>query len=164
MNPPQTLLLFAIIAALLPTALAQDATSATDPASKPPTTEELEAKFKATLANVTFSGRWCLIQDGKMGPEREDKYTIQGATKVGGDRWIIHARVQYGQQDFIAPIPVQVKWAGDTPVIIVDNLAMPGGTNRYSARVLVYDQSYAGRWSGGSRGGLLNGVITRQSE
>jgi hypothetical protein len=126
-----------------------------------PSVQTLEARFAATLSNATFNGRWCLIQDGRMGPEKEDKYTIVGAQKVGGDTWLIRTRIQYGERDFVAPLPVQVKWAGDTAVIVVDNLAMPGGTRAYSARVVVHEDTYAGSWSGGEHAGLLMGVITR---
>ena len=128
-----------------------------------PTAEELEARFKATLTKATFSGRWCGIKDGKLTPEKEDKYTITSVTKLGGDAWIIHARIQYGQIDVVAPIPVRVKWAGDTPVITLDNIGIPGG-NSYSARVLVYNKTYAGTWSGGDHAGLLNGIITNEKE
>ena len=49
------------------------------PAAKPKLTqEELEAKFKTTLTKATFSGRWCALKDGELGPEKEDKYTILG--------------------------------------------------------------------------------------
>ena len=128
-----------------------------------PNTEELEAKFKLALTKATFSGRWCGIQEGKLTPEKEDKYTIVGLTKLGGEMWIINARIQYGEKDFVAPIPVQVKWAGDTPVITLDNVGLPGG-NSYSARVLIYNKTYAGTWSGGDHAGLLNGVITNEKE
>ena len=52
-----------------------------------PTQEELEATFKATLTKATMAGRWCSIKDGVLGPEKEDKYTIVGVTKLGGDAW-----------------------------------------------------------------------------
>ena len=126
------------------------------------TVEELEAKFKATLTQATLSGRWCGIKEGKLTPEKEDKYTILGVSKLGNDSWLIHARIQYGQKDITLPLPVQVKWAGDTPVITVDNLAIPGG-GAYTARVLIYDKTYAGTWSGGDHAGLLNGVITNET-
>lgn len=126
-------------------------------------TEDLEAKFKGALTRATFSGRWCGIKDGKLTPEKEDKYTIVGVTKLGGEMWIINARIQYGEKDFVAPIPVMVKWAGDTPVITLDNVGLPGG-NTYSARVLIYNKTYAGTWSGGDHAGLLNGVITNEKE
>ena len=60
---------------------------------------ELEAKFKATLTNATMSGRWCLIKDGQLTPEKPDKYTIVGVNKLFGERWIIRARIQYGEKD-----------------------------------------------------------------
>jgi len=128
-----------------------------------PSSEEVEAKFKATFIRATMSGRWCSIRDGVLGPEKEDKYTIIGVTKVGGDKWIINARIQYNKRDIVAPIPVQVKWAGDTPVLIVDKIPVPGG-GVYSARVLIYGHTYAGSWSGGDHAGLLNGMITNEPE
>jgi hypothetical protein len=139
-------------------------TSAASGAEKPkPTQEELEATFKATLTKATMTGRWCLIKEGVLTPEKEDKYTINSVAKVGGDVWLINARMQYGKKDIVAPIPVQVKWAGDTPVIIVDKVAVPGG-GTYSARVLIYEKTYAGTWSGGDHVGLLSGAIVGQKE
>jgi hypothetical protein len=125
--------------------------------------QELEAKFKASLTKATLSGRWCSIKDGQLSPEKPDKYNILSVTKVGGDVWLIQARIQYGQKNIVAPIPVVVKWAGDTPVIIVDNVGVPG-SGSYSARVLIYEKTYAGTWTGGDHGGLLNGIITVEKE
>lgn len=165
----KTIILLTILASLLtflkPETVAQDAKGADAGATKPKLSqEELEAKFKATLTKATMSGRWCGIKDGKLTPEKEDKYTIVSVNKLGGEAWIIHSRIQYGNKDFVAPIPVLVKWAGDTPVITLDNVSMPGGGNAYSARVLVYDKTYAGTWSGGGHAGLLNGIITNEKE
>ena len=154
----------------VPTAPAQDPTKPAAPAKptdapalatqdKPkPSQEELEAIFKTTLTKATLAGRWCLIKDGKLSPEKEDKYTILGVTKVEGDNWLINTRIQYGAIDVVAPIPVQVKWAGDTAVITVDKVSIPGG-GTYSSRVLIYNNTYAGTWSGGDHVGLLSGAI-----
>jgi hypothetical protein len=125
--------------------------------------EQLEAKFKATLTKATLSGRWCSIKGGKLTPEKDDRYTILGVSKIGNDAWMINARIQYGQKDMTIPLPVLVKWAGDTAVITVDNMGLPGGGNSYSARVLIYDKTYAGTWSGGDHGGLMNGIITNEA-
>lgn len=142
-----------------------------EPKPKPiPSQEELEATFKATLTKATMTGRWCsIVKDGKgpdaplkLGPEKAEKYTIVGVSKLSGDSWVVRARIQYGKMDFVAPVPVQVKWAGDTPVIIVDNVSLGGGA--YSARVLVYEKTYAGTWTGGDHGGLLNGIITQDTK
>ncbi|MGV3771587.1 MAG: hypothetical protein ACO1QB_01710 [Verrucomicrobiales bacterium] len=119
-----------------------------------------EKKFQETLSNCVFQGRWCLVKDGQLGEEREEKYTILRASKTSGDNWLIFARVQYGQKDVMVPIPVQVKWAGDTPVITLDNMSIPNlGT--YSARVVVHNNSYAGTWSAGDHGGMLHGLIEK---
>lgn len=141
----------------------KDGPAQTKPERAKPSQDELEATFKATLTKATFTGRWCSIKDGKLGPEQDEKYSINGVTKLGGDVWLVTARIQYGKTDLVAPIPVQVKWAGDTPVIIVDKFGLPG-SGTYSARVLIYDKTYAGTWSGGDHGGLLNGLITSQKE
>jgi hypothetical protein len=122
---------------------------------------ELEAKFKATMTETVMSGRFLPVKDGVIGAEKEDKYSIVSAEKVSGNSWVINARMR----NMVIPIPVKVVWAGDTAVIIVDNLQIPGagnyGGSAYSARVMVYGDSYAGTWSGGGHGGLLSGVIAK---
>jgi len=130
-----------------------------------PNRAELEAKFKEMMTGVTMSGRWCSVKDGVLGEQKNEKYTIVSAEKGNGDAWIINAKMRYGGQEIIAPIPVQVKWAGDAPVLVVDVLKIPGPSgysgNSYSARVLIYDNTYAGTWSGGNHTGLLKGVIAK---
>jgi hypothetical protein len=134
---------------------AQDAKAAAD----------LEAKFKETFTGATMQGRWCSLKDGVLGPEKDEKYVIESVAKMGGDDWVFHARIRYAKQEIVAPIPVKVKWAGDTAVITVDDMKMPGGDayggTAYTARVLVFGNTYAGTWSGGNHGGLMNGVITK---
>ena len=135
----------------------------TNSSPSPSDHQEAEAKFKALLANATLSGRWCMVTDGHLGEDKEDKYTIVDVQKLGGDSWVIHAHIKYGDNDFVAPIPVKVKWAGDTPILMVDKLTVPGG-GTYSARVMFYNNTYSGTWSGGTHGGLLHGTISAQKE
>lgn len=123
-----------------------------------PVSPELEAKFIATLTDATLKGRWSPIKDGQLGPEKEESYQIMSVTKVGGDKWTINAKLSYAGRSLVLPIPAQVKWAGDTPVLILDQLSLGIGP-AYSARVLIYDKTYAGTWSGGGLAGLVNGVI-----
>jgi hypothetical protein len=168
------LLLSATLALLIPsTSSAQDTGKEAEkkPANPSSSTEkpipspaELEATFKTTMTRATLTGRWCGIRNGQLGPEKEDKYTILDVTKLGGDVWLVKTRIQYGKTDVVAPIPVRVKWAGDTPVITVDGVSMPGGGPAYSARVLIYGKTYAGTWSGGDHAGLMSGVITNEKE
>ena len=55
-----------------------------------------------------------------------DKYTLGQVKKVGGDVWQIPARIQYSGKDITLPILLPIRWAGDTPVVTVDDLPMPG--------------------------------------
>jgi hypothetical protein len=155
----------ALFTALLATAAplpAQEPKKEPVPAdAKPGTTqEELEKKFIETMTNAVMAGRWCLLDDGKLSPDKEDKYTIASVKKNADGSWTITAKIEYAGLTFNAPVPVQVKWAGDTPVIVVDNMGLPG-TAKYSARVLVYDGTYSGTWSGGGHGGLMYGVVKK---
>ena len=162
----KTIIIIATVALLLNMrSFAQDK-PASDAAAKPTTgasAEQLEATFKAMLTKATLSGRWCSVKDGKLGPEKEDKYNIVSASKVNGSKWIVSARIQFNKREMVVPIPVEVKWAGDTAVLIVDKLQYPGG-GTYSARVLFYENTYAGTWSGGDYGGLISGVIAGEKE
>ena len=132
-----------------------------EPAEKAePGLNPLEKKFVEDLSGATLKGRWCLVSGDKLGEEKEDRYTISSATKLGGDTWIISARVQYGTKDVTVPVPVKVLWAGDTPVISVTKLGIPGlGT--YTARVMIYEGLYSGTWSGPGHGGLMSGALVK---
>ncbi len=120
----------------------------------------LEKKFKETLTNAVFVGKWRLVEKGQLGDESDDKYTIAGATKYGDDQWVLAAKIEYGGKSVTFPVPVKVLWAGDTPVISITNVGIPGlGT--FTARVLVYDSYYTGTWSGSGHAGFLSGTVSR---
>jgi hypothetical protein len=157
----QTLSTFALLLSLA-TSQAQEPKSvpAPPPATAASPLNELEAKFQAALKNVTFQGVTQNIENHETITEgRSDSYKIVGADKLGEGKWTIRAKFAYGDKEFEVPIPVKVTWAGDTPVIIVDKLALPGSKVSYTARVLVFDGTYAGSWSGGDKAGLLSGII-----
>lgn len=149
-----------ILAGVMSPSRAQDAPNESGSATQ---LSPAEKKFQESLTGATFGGRWCAVKDGKLEQEFEDHYTLHSAKKIGGDKWLIYARVEYGKRDVTVPIPVQLAWAGDTPVIVVKETPIPGlGT--YSARVLIFGDTYAGVWSGDDHGGQLHGVITRPSK
>jgi hypothetical protein len=120
---------------------------------------DAEQKFKTLLTDCVMDGRWYSVKDGEMGEQKQDKYQIVSLAKVKGDSWVITTKMKYGGREMSLPLPIEVKWAGDTPVIVVNNLQIPGG-GTYSARVVFYQNTYAGSWTGGDHGGLLSGVIT----
>ena len=92
-----------------------------------------------------------------------DKYTLGEVKKLDGNNWLFPTRIQYSDKDFTLPLTLPIEWAGDTPVVVVDNVGMPGlGT--FSARVLFFNDHYAGYWQHGEVGGNLFGKIHRASE
>ncbi len=144
---------------IAPAAQAQDTPQPAKAETASAVTPEMEAKLIATLTKATFKGRWAGIKDGQLGPEKEDSYEIVSVTKIGGDKWTINARLSYAGRSIVLPIPAQVQWAGDTAVLVIDQLSLGIGPS-YSARVMIYEKTYAGSWSGGGQAGLLNGLIT----
>jgi hypothetical protein len=122
--------------------------------------EELEKKFQVTLSGATLQGHFTSSRDENAAASKEDKYTIASVTKLQGDVWLFNARIQYGAHDVTLPLPLRVVWAGDTPVITLDKFPVPG-MGEFTARVMVFDNQYAGMWDGGNHGGLLFGKITK---
>lgn len=126
-----------------------------------PELNEREQAFVDRMNNALFVGRWCLVKEGQMGEDRADEYVIQSASKVEGDDWVITTRMKFGGVDVNVNVPVQVKWAGDTPVISVTDVKIPQ-VGEYSARVAVDGDQYGGSWRGVGYGGLMYGVIKKQ--
>ncbi len=122
----------------------------------------LEASFIAMLKNATLEGTWVPISGGQTGEQKVDRYRVVRAEKVDGDQWHIVSKIKHQGQEIEYPIPVTIKWAGDTAVLILDEVATGGG-NSYSARVLFHNDRYAGSWWGKDQpGGLVSGAITRE--
>lgn len=133
------------------------------PAKALPSREELEKQFAETMTGATFVGHFTL---GKITPDTklpEERYTITKASKLKDDYWLIQTRIQYGDHDVTLPLPLRVLWAGDTPVITLDEVPVPGlGT--FTARVMVFKNEYAGTWSGKDHGGHLFGRIEKAAK
>src|SRR5712692_9354899 len=120
----------------------------------------LEKQFQESLSDVVLTGHFTLGKDDQL---REEKYTIEKVSKIKGDLWLFQARIQYGSRDVTLPLPLRVEWAGDTPVITLTDLAIPG-VGTYTARVLIYRGQYAGTWAGKGHGGHLFGRIVKKGE
>jgi hypothetical protein len=113
------------------------------------------------LTNATLQGSYTSTGRG-ADPTRlnVDNYYLGPVSKFAGKTWIITAKIGYGGQDRMIPLPLTVEWAGDTPVIVVDNITIPGmGT--FNARVMFFSDHYSGYWSHGQRGGILFGKVQR---
>jgi hypothetical protein len=119
-----------------------------------------EKQFQDAMSNVTLVGHFT---SGDSGETREDRYVIEKVTKVKDDVWKFDARIQYNKKDIKVGIPVPVKWAGDTPVLSLTDFSVPG-MGSYTARVVIYDGTYAGTWSAGGpkpHGGRVFGKIVK---
>jgi hypothetical protein len=123
-------------------------------------TADLEKKFQESMAGVTLAGNSTRLNKPGF-VSAEERYVIEKVSKVSGDIWLFQARVRFESHDLPLPIPITVKWAGDTPMISLTDVSIPGlGT--YTARVLIYRDQYAGTWSGKSGGGQMFGKVVRE--
>ena len=127
------------------------------------TDEKEQKKFRAFTDHLTdaiLTGEFTV--DGReKGDRHQERYEIRRIKKLPrGDYWLFEARIAYGKHDLTLPIPLQVKWAGDTPVVTLNKVTLPGlGT--FSARVLFHENYYAGTWHHGDVGGQMFGKITK---
>jgi hypothetical protein len=134
-----------------------EAPTPADPAKPRIELNDLEKQFEKSLTNATLIGHSSFRGKEDQMPS-EDRYEISKITKIGEDLWLCTAR--FGKAKLPIPLPVPVKWAGDTAVISVTNFKVPTmGT--YTARVLIYADHYAGTWDAGDHGGHMWGRIER---
>lgn len=122
----------------------------------------LHKELEQRLTRVKLTGQFTI--NGKDGPLAKEEYYILSAKKLDqGDLWLLNARIKYGTHDITVPLPLEIKWAGETPVITLDKLTIPGlGT--FSSRVLFHEKSYAGTWSHDSVGGHLFGSLEKMKD
>lgn len=150
MNTRKPLILALIIALLLQGCARKS--GAADPET------ERNRAFAQSMSGVTLVGYSTRIN--REGLSKEESYAIDSITHVTGDTWLFKTTLKYDGRNIPVPIPLTVKWAGDTPVITLTDLSIPG-VGSYTARVLLYRDQYAGTWSGKNAGGQLFGKIVR---
>ena len=130
-----------------------------------PDRTELEKAFAENLSGATLVGSFTILgKEDDERPLKPERYHIRRVTKLQGDTWLFLSGVEYGgKKEVVVPMPLTVKWAGDTPVITLTDLTIPGlGT--FTARVLIYRDQYAGTWQHGDVGGQMFGKIVREDE
>ena len=156
----------AILASLSLVALLACSTGAATPEEQ----EALEKAFEESMRGAVLVGNFTVFGDEGDSEAAEggspavnlrtERYEIEKAVKQVGDIWIFHARIKFGDTDVTVPVPVKLSWAGDTPMVSVTDLGVPGiGT--YTARVAFYRDAYAGMWWGKTHGGNMFGRIER---
>lgn len=147
-------LVFVVIASL---ASAADDKVAEDRAAR-------EAALAQMLSGATLEGSFTITgRDlGKLSPEKYTLGTVRkvDSKKLDGNNWLFPTRIEYGDRDLTVPLTLPIEWAGDTPVVVVDNIGIPG-LGAVSARVLFFADHYAGYWQHGEASGNLFGAIHR---
>lgn len=153
--------LLAVVPAFGQQAPQGNAPAPTAPAAKvaAPDRAALEKAFEEQLSGCALVGTFTVDGNNKGDP-KEERYEISKITKVKDDYWLFLARIKYGNNDVTVPITLKVLWAGDTPVISLTDVAIPGlGT--FTSRTMFYGDRYAGTWQHGKVGGLMFGRIEK---
>jgi hypothetical protein len=160
----RTWIVVGVLALLIPSGLAR-ADEPAKPADEPksPSREELIKNLEKTLTGAKLTGRFTVKGKEDMAPAPEE-YTITSARKlIDGDQWMITARIKYGNTDKSFPVPIDIKWAGTTPIMTLDKVTIPGlGT--FSTRVVIHEGLYAGTWQHDEVGGHLFGTIEKAEQ
>ena len=125
----------------------------------------VETNFIAMLKNATLKGTWAPVQQAQLGPAKQDEgYRIARVEKKEGDKWVLVSLINYQGKEIEYPMPVVVKFAGDTAVLILDNVRAGKDKANWSARVLFHENVYTGRWwetANREHGGTIAGTITQ---
>lgn len=120
-----------------------------------------EKLFQESLSNVTLEG---FYTNGEGGDLKQDRYVIEKISKASGNLWKFDVRIQYNGKDMPVSLPVPIVWAGDTPVVSLTNMSIPG-SGTFTARVLFHDGAYVGTWARtGGEGGKMFGTIKKRKQ
>lgn len=119
-----------------------------------------DLKLAEYLSGSKFVGQFTVIGKPNVDLPKEE-YTLKKVEKIpGGDLFLITARIKYGDKDLEVPLPIPIVWAGDTPMIALDDFTIPGmGT--FSAKIVISKGRYAGTWSHDANGGHMFGIIEK---
>lgn len=122
--------------------------------------QQRERKLAEYLSGSIFAGQFTIDGKESLAPKAEE-YTISKCEKLESpDKYRLTARIKYGEVDSEIPLDIKILWSGNTPVITLDSLWIPGmGT--FSSRVLIHGNRYAGTWQHDAVGGHLFGQIKK---
>jgi len=111
-------------------------------------------RFTRQLSGSSLVGQFT-IDDAPAGKAmKPDRYQLATVNHTGGDTFLF----VYVHKGVPIPLSLKVLWAGNTPVITLDDFTIIGmGT--FSARVMFHGNRYAGTWQHGKKGGLMFGTI-----
>ncbi|MEL6106644.1 MAG: hypothetical protein AAFU85_11425 [Planctomycetota bacterium] len=116
-----------------------------------------EVRLANYLSGKLFVGKFTV--DGVDMTPKTETYVINSCEKLPTeDLYRFKAQIKYGSVDQEVPLDLKILWSGNTPVITLDSLWIPGmGT--FDARVMIHGKRYAGSWQHGDKGGHMFGMI-----
>lgn len=123
-----------------------------------------EKAFVELLQDAVLVGNFNVNreQPGKEGGNQTpERYGIKSITKVSDGQWLVNSQIKYGKLDVTVPVPVQVHWANDTPILSVTDLTIPLVGAGFTSRVMFFDGQYAGTWRHGKVSGLMFGKLEK---
>ncbi len=154
------------LASLSSHSLAQDTPKTEPPKPQTPvekpkpqkTRKEAEKEFAEAMTGCQLVGKFTVEGKAEEGNQKPDRYLIAGVQKVQGDHWAF----TYVHRGIPIPLVLRVLWAGNTPVMTLDEFTI-AGMGTFSARVMfdLNSNLYAGTWQHGDGGGLMFGKIER---
>ena len=134
------------------------AATGTGQAANPASLSALEHRFTERMQNIVLEGHFTL--EGRAQSDgNPERYEIASVTKLNGGQWRFNVRLVYGSVDTTLPVVVPIVWAGDTPMVSITDFTIPGLGENFGARVIFYDDRYAGTWNHGIRGGTMYGTL-----
>lgn len=133
---------------------------ATDIGSAPD--KQAIVNLKKFLVGSKWNGTFTMRSSGDK--LHTEEYEIVSAEKEPeGDEWMMVAKIKYMEKDVKVPVGLLIKWIDRTPVIVLDQVTIPGmGT--FDSRVIIRKGMYAGTWAHGEVGGHLFGNITTAAD
>lgn len=127
------------------------------PAEAVPDRETLIQEFEQSMSGASLVGYFTINGAEQQKGLKEESYHLKSVKKLKhGDFW--QFEWQYGKEGKTLSLPLEIKWAGDTPVITLTNVLVPG-MGKFTARVLFYNHEYAGTWSAADHGGRIFGKV-----
>ena len=123
--------------------------------------EVRERAFVERMEDVVLDGRFTVEWPEPREGQRADRYEIASVEKLDGSRWRFNARIVYGSVDLTLPVVVPVEWAGEVPMIRLEDAGIPGLGEGFGATILFHGDHYAGTWNHGPVGGFMFGAILR---
>ena len=113
-------------------------------------------KFTKQLSGSTLVGQFTLDDAPAEKSMKPDRYQIATVNHISGDTYLF----VYLHKGVPIPLSLKVLWAGDTPMIVLDDFTI-AGMGTFSSRVMFHGDRYAGTWQHGKKGGLMFGKIEK---